>query len=304
MYIENRMESQPVVVNIDIIAPTRASLENCSRGNFSLSTCSTTAEYIGYIYIYTPIVMAGCLLNITNIVVFHYTKVKSKTMTYLMVLAVFDLLTLSIAVPLGITRCLPTDVSWEQWMRAIYEIYLFLPFANFFATVSIWTTVVMSIDRYIHVRQSKTAQIAHPVTTRCQRITILVIILGAAAINLPFVFYREIADNGQVRDSEFSKTTGFAIYKWIRFVVIKMVPIVLMVLANSLLVKVVVDMNRKRRSLVGPLPAKARWHQTQVYSKLKRHAKLPCVYIPFKSTHDQIKRPLRTLDHSYLIGKL
>ena len=204
------------------------------------------------------------VLNILNLVVFLKTKAKSTTLSFLLLLAIFDLAYLILAAPMSLIRCLPQGAPWQVWTSGVYEIWIYLPLVNFSATSSNWLTVVLTVDRYVHIKQSERARRAQSMAKRWQRLTIIFIIFGSVAINTPYIFYKTMDEDGHVVDSEFAKTTSFQVYTWIRMASIKLVPVLVVALCNALLTKVLVDMSRKRKALGAPFSAQARLQHIQV----------------------------------------
>ena len=118
--------------------------------------CTTNAEYIGYVYIYTPICIIGVITNVINLVVFYSPGFRLKRYTYQMLLIALgfcDLFCLLLASPLGVGRCVRRNeiATWELRIRQTYEVGL-LPIVNAFASASVWLTVMASVDRYVHVK--------------------------------------------------------------------------------------------------------------------------------------------------------
>ena len=158
---------------------------------------------------------------------------------------------LVLTIPIGLTRCIPADTAWEVWARGIYEAYLYLGLGVIFDTMSIWCTMIISIDRYLQVRPSGpgTGRISG---NRGPKVTLAVLVATSAAINAPYFYLKTLDSDGQAVDTEFSKTFGFQVYTWIRMVCVKIVPILIVAVANSLLIKMLVDVNRKRKTMVFP----------------------------------------------------
>ena len=224
----------------------------CLTGNTTVGPCTTQAQYIGYMYVITPLTIVGTLLNITNIKVFDKYRNKGSTYFYLFSLAIIDMICLLLAVPIGPTRCIPAMEEWEVWVRGVYEAYLYLALGVVFDTMSMWCTVVMSVDRYMQVRQTNSRGNGSLESKPQPKVILAVITLGSAAVNIPYFFIRALDDSGNAVETEFSLTIGFFVYTWIRMGFVKIVPVVIIGVSNVLLIQVVVVVNRKRKSTVFP----------------------------------------------------
>ena len=212
--------------------------------------------------------IAGIVLNILNQIVFYRFKSNGSTYFYLLFMAIADMLCLIFAVPIGPCRCLPMTSRWHKDACAVYEVYLYLFMANIFASMSLLCTAVMSVDRYVHIRQSSKGtggDLTHQ--RRRRNIVVSLVVTTSIAINIPYFFFKTVDDDGNAVNTEFSETLGFQIYTWVRMSCVKIVPIVTVGVANVLLIKIVVDMNRKRKNAVAPPAAAERRQQVQVTRK-------------------------------------
>ena len=223
------------------------------------------AEAIGYYIGYTPVCVIGIPLNIFNILVLSKAKFKlnGSTFTYLTAMAVADLSTLVLAWPMGLMRCLPLQHEWQHRCREFYEIYLFMPIVNTFATISVWITVAVSIERWIFIGKSLTARSLCTKTYAARVIAFLSI--GALAVNFPYFFHRTpSSDPHEVVYTDWSLGSGYTAYTWCRMFLVKLIPITLVAVFNCMLLKAVYDANKRRKTMVAPLHNQAQRHKRQV----------------------------------------
>jgi hypothetical protein len=233
---------------------------NCSN---KTDTCSSDEEYVIYLYVYTPLAILGVFLNVLNIVVFVRMKCKNSTLMFLVVLAVADMLYLVFACPIGPVRCLLKKNPSTHVVGSFYEIYIYLPLVNVFTTLSNWATVVLALDRTVHIERSKAALRTPTMSRRTQWIITGCISVGSIVVNIPYFFYRTLNSDGDVEDSPLAKTTLFEAYMWIRMIVIKIIPIAVVAICNIMLIRVLIGMNARRKTLV-PQSTQAKLQHQQV----------------------------------------
>lgn len=232
-----------------------------SEFNCSVIQGCTSAEQIGYMFFYTPICITGIVCNIINVVVLTGTKftLNGSTFTYLTAMAVADLTTLSLASPIGFIRCFPPSHTWQHYFGQIYEIYIYVPFVNTFATASVWMTVAVSVERYFFVTKSRGL---------CSRLhtkwVILFIGIASFLFHIPYFFTRRVSDSGHKEYTDWAKSFGYNVYSWIRLFFVKLLPLFLAAVFNCLLIKIVWNANQKRKSLVYPTTVQIRRQRMQV----------------------------------------
>ena len=238
-----------------------ACIENCTDTVYSCVYQS--AEYYGYLYIYTPVAVVGVVFNCFNLRVLARTSFKGcmSTFTFLRAMAVADLLCLILVSPIGIIRCANQSYEWQHYTRQVYEIYIYLPIANSFACASVWITMTVAIERYITItRMALAKQIC---TKFYARWTIFFIYISAIAINFPYHFYRRVSDTVCREYTDFASGEGFQVFSWLRTCLAKYIPIVIVSVFNILMLVTVCAHNRKRRCMVFPQSSIQRRQQLQ-----------------------------------------
>lgn len=201
-----------------------------------LSCPHHSAEFYGYLYFHTPIALAGIVMNIFNIAILSGTAFKGcgPTFTFLLAKAVSDLLFLILACPIGVTRCAKQQQGWQLYSRQIYDIYIYTPIGHSFATLSVWLTAIVAIERYITVAQGTMAR--RICTKDVAQWTVIILILPAFLINFPYFFYRCVNENEHARIYTYlGNSRGFKVYSWVRMMIIKYIPIVIVIVFNMLL---------------------------------------------------------------------
>ena len=212
--------------------------------------CPELPLYIGYTYVLTIICGVGVVFNILNIVVFAHKCFKGSPFTFMMGLAMVDLLTCTLAFPAGLMRCLPSTGEDDMLHRQRYGIYVYMPIVNALAACSVWTTLSMSIERYIFISRPLLARrICQP---RYAKICIVTLLVGAFAIHVPYFFYIYINQQNKYEETEFGSSPGFKVYVWIRTSLMKYVPILAVAVINVFLLKAVISATKRHKQLVVP----------------------------------------------------
>ena len=242
------------------LASDEDSGSNC---NVTESSGCTDVEYIGYIYFHTPIALIGVILNSLNLAVFTRNKFKGcgSTYTYLTALAVADLMTCLLAWPIGIMRCVPHTYTWQHYFREIYEIYIYIPIVNSFATASVWLTVIVSMERYFFISRPSASCLSSKKITKW---AIAAISVCAFLINFPYFFHRTVSDTDQPNYTDWTYSIGYEVYVWCRLFLVKLIPILIIAVVNTLLGVKVCQANRRRKAMVFPSATQVRRQRMQI----------------------------------------
>ena len=227
-------------------------MANCTIDNSSnTAPCSTDAEYILYVYIFSTFCYSGILLNILNITVFvgkmGQTRRRHPTFVMLPVLAVYDLCYLVFLNGIWICRCLPASHDWEVYVRSYYEIYVYMPVSNTFGSASVFLTVLIAVERCMCIRHNNTYR------RICQKHTVTICLVAcfllALGMNMPYFFFKEVDDQGQKIYTDFGNSDEYQQYEWARLVLNKVVPLIMIVISNMVLGITVVMRMRQARTV-------------------------------------------------------
>lgn len=236
-----------------------ACIENNSTEceNYSVYTCQVgSVEYYGYIYFHTPMAISGVVLNVLNLKLLLGAPFKNygPTFTFLAHKAVGDFFFLILASPIGIVRCANQSQDWQLFSRQVYDIFIYTPIGHTFSTVSVWMTAIVSIERYITMAHS-TATSRKICTKERANWGILFIYVFAVMINFPYFFYRCLSDDNTRTYTSFAYSNGFNVYTWMRTVLIKYIPILVVTVFNMMILGYICYNTKKRRTSVFPGPA-------------------------------------------------
>ena len=219
----------------------------------SVGQCNEWFTFVGYNVVQTTVSSIGIICNTLIIVVFTRNSLRGASFTFMLGLAIVDLIVCTLSLPLGLFRCLKTTVPWKNLMRNIYTIYILVPISNSFCACSVWTTLAMSIERYVSIKD-RSGNRSKRFTSSHASVTIFSLLVMAQALHVPYFFHRYIdpRDPKRLIVSDFGKTEGFRVYLWIRMTLMKFIPIVSVAIVNGLLIKVVVTATKRQNQLVFP----------------------------------------------------
>ncbi|KAK2164883.1 hypothetical protein LSH36_58g22034 [Paralvinella palmiformis] len=222
--------------------------ENCTNQEHP-DPCSTTAEYIMYMYVFSVISYSGIVLNVLNLVIFTRPgfRMNKTTLTFLTALAFFDLGYLATAAGIAIVRCVPPRQTWQLYFGSYFEVYIYLPICNSLASASIFLTVVISAERFMSIRQISWMKTTNRVRWKAVALVISCLV-GGFAMNMSYFFYKEVDENGEMVYTEYGQSEGFVRYSWARLILNKIVPIAIIIIFNTLLVVAVVRSQRQAKS--------------------------------------------------------
>ena len=223
--------------------------------------CEGQGQYIGYVVVLPLICATGAILNAINLLVFKQRGLKfhASTLILLKWMALMDFLTLAIVFNLGFCRCINNVSDEALFAQDIYEIYIFLPFSNMTACTSVWTTVILTLERYIFVAHPSVAK--HISTRYNAKLTSFALLFASVILHFPYFFmqYPTLGDTPQY--TEFGDSTGHVVYSWIRLIVAKMIPIIVVALVNSLLISSAWKAHHRCRKVITTQRAKQREKQ-------------------------------------------
>lgn len=206
--------------------------------------------------ILSPTVSAiGFLGNTLSIIVLSRRRMQSSTNVYLIALSVCDLLYLFFSVTLSFVHC-----SYETQPKfAFYYIPYARVLADVFGNIAVWLTVSFTVERYVGVRYPMKGRVWCTVR-KAKMISCLVFVV--CLINTsPELFEMDIVEKQLSHsnrtivtfvciDTEFAKTDSYQIgYYWWFISFFTFIPMVLLSVFNSLLIRIVWKASVIRRSL-------------------------------------------------------
>ena len=214
-----------------------------SRMENDFDECSDCVVFYGHVYFLTTFASVGVILNLISLFVFYRHSFKidieHNTWIYLIGLAVADTLTCLIFIIVGPLKCLHHKNNILQMVWNTYKTFFFWPLTYTFGTVSVWITMVISVDRCLFVTSFG---FKHRRFLKNGKIAVVVIFLASALFHIPhWLFFdpHKVAEKtGDYLLSDFTETTLYIIWSWCRIVIGKCVPIIAVVISNTVLIKI------------------------------------------------------------------
>ncbi|CAE1326355.1 unnamed protein product [Acanthosepion pharaonis] len=206
--------------------------------------------------ILSPTVSAiGFLGNTLSIIVLSRRRMQSSTNVYLIALSVCDLLYLFFSVTLSFVHC-----SYRTQPKfAFYYIPYARVLADLFGNIAVWLTVSFTVERYVGVRYPMKGRVW--CTVRKAKLISCLVFVVCLINTSPELFEMDIVEKQLSHsnrtivtfvciDTEFAKTDSYQIgYYWWFISFFTFIPMVLLSVFNSLLIRIVWKASIIRRSL-------------------------------------------------------
>ena len=231
-------------------------MTNCTE---NASVCSDYFVKIGYLYVFSLICTFGTIFNCLNLFVFSKSQFSSKMtssiLVYLTGLAMADLIACVVSIPLPFIRCVEAPTGDIKYFYNFYEKYIYHPFGNTFLTISVWITLIFTIDRYTFVTKNNgevTGQSSVRSTTGAISICSCIVFIVICIFIPTLFFYEDVTSHGELTESEFGRSLGYEIYSWIRMFLAKTIPVLVVTALNIALIKATYIISKKIKVLVYP----------------------------------------------------
>ncbi|XP_013395845.1 FMRFamide receptor [Lingula anatina] len=211
--------------------------------------------------IFVPIVVTfGVIGNVLNIIVLSRKWMKSSTNYYLLALASCDSLYLILALTI-------TMKNWQELpiadMRTYWRAMAWIrPLTDIFSNASVWLTVTFTVERYIGIR--------HPMkgkrwcTPQRARWIILCVFIFVTIITLPEFWEYEKNPTRIYQGTALQNTDGYSVYYiWFNQISCVILPLSLLIIFNTLLIRCVWKANKMRKELSGGSQREEKQHSEQ-----------------------------------------
>lgn len=203
-----------------------------------------------------PISVLGILGNLFAFIVLCWHKQRSTTSVLLQGLAIIDSLILACTILLRSLRY--SIPGFDRGEGYIYMFRWLYPSIHILRLISTWMTVLLTVDRFIAVRHPLHAQ--RLCTLRRTYVLMVLISLIAIVISTPrFCEFEAIrvGDSVLMKSTAFHKDEIYTLgYRIVFFMIIMyLIPMVLMIILNTLLLITLHKANSHRNALQGSLTA-------------------------------------------------
>ncbi len=206
----------------------------CDRVEFNASTINyIMEERICYLYIMLPIALVGFMLNIVTIKIFNEKSFNTVAFKYLRFMTCVDLL---ICFLLGAYSLLCHTTAYnsvDQYVRHIYLVFVYIPFANIGTNLTMLLTVLVTIERLVAIKwPTRKHKLFNTLRYYMSCAWVLII---AIVFNIVYFFlYRIECTSTSIEPvaNSFTLWTSWIVYGYIKEVLMRVVPITFLVIAN------------------------------------------------------------------------
>ncbi|KAK7075276.1 hypothetical protein SK128_013472 [Halocaridina rubra] len=243
--------------------PVKASFLMKTPFNDTLDPRIELTREVAYTIVAPIIVSVGIFGNLLTILILRLPQFRGVTYTYFLVLAISDLLSLFFSISMLIHL---TKVGTRLHSTAVWYSYCELPIINSPMSASIFIIVCITIDRYFSVCRPTDFKKIH--TSRYAWIGIIGAIVTAIIIWFPSCllkepkYYKDCASTSFVAPDEgtwwvscmkveIRNSTWYITYSWIRQSIMIFIPVIILVILNSLIVREFILLRRKKKALLG-----------------------------------------------------
>ncbi|XP_013381671.1 probable G-protein coupled receptor B0563.6 [Lingula anatina] len=265
------MGNQEKQISGSIISHPYDNSSNCSSAFRNTAEEDLILAYKQIIlgYVVPSICLYGIISNILNIVVLSSNKLKDSLYTYLLGLAIADLLSLVLFLFSSLTRGLYNgDFGWMT-----FEVYIYFPFASASTMASALQTIAVTIERFFWVskpmksKQFCTRELAVKVT--------LGIYITCIIFNIPRCFAftlakqvscnsTESADFYHFSYTEFGTSSFYMAHSWVSLIGITFGGILFLLIFNILLFRAVYISNKTSITMVSSSQQQRTKHQQRL----------------------------------------
>ena len=211
------------------------------------------------IYIVGFLCLVGFIGNALSIVVLNRDHDKKNTTNWLLqTLALVDTFYLLACVFIQILKTINEETDWIPGLQSVFpyiEPYSWA-FASIAQTVTVWTVVLVTVDRYIAVCKPLKAQLR---SLQRAKIAVVCVTIAAILYNLPrfferkFIFETDCWGNHLVKTKKTSLRESreyFLVYKTICYFVFRTIgPLLMLIILNLRLIKALHAVRRKQKDM-------------------------------------------------------
>lgn len=238
-------------------------------GSWNMSTNMSASRLTSYlyqrividVYLVSILICFGFLGNALTIAVLCRERDKNSATNWLLqTLAVVDTLYLIACIFIQPLKTI-NEVEWWPRLSTVFpyiDSYV-RPWASIAQTITVWTVVVLTVDRYVAVCRPYSA---HLRTIRRAQIVMAGVLIGAVVYNIPMFLEREVVyqltsgtnDTYQPRSSKttFTHSPLYSVfYQTVcHFILRSIGPLLLLIVLNASLIQALRTIDHRRKDLV------------------------------------------------------
>ncbi|XP_042218082.1 probable G-protein coupled receptor B0563.6 [Homarus americanus] len=238
-------------------------LANTSTHNNTEDPRVEEARYVAYGIIAPIIISVGLVGNLLTIIILRLPQFRGVTYTYFLALAISDFLSLTISISL--LHHLLVEAT-PLYSTAVWWSYCEILFDNIPLSTSVVIVACIAIDRFFSVCRPTDFKRIH--TSRYARAGILGSVILAVVIWLPVCALKEPKLYNECETSSFVPPDNrtwwvacmkidirnsfyFIAYQWIRQTIVTFVPIIVLTVSNTLIVKEFIRLRKRKDQMSG-----------------------------------------------------
>jgi hypothetical protein len=240
---------------------------NNSDSNCSIELTYSKVESLCYLYIMCPLAFLGVVLNIVSLRVFADKGFNSVTFKYLRLITWTDLFICIMVIPYCTLLYTQPFNAYDAFIRRLYMAYIFNAGANFAINLSMILNLLVTVERLISVAMPTKKYLLFKPSRYYLSVFIAIVISIVFNVSNVFVYKVSFCKDYEIR--EFANENWWMTYGYIKEVInllfflihfeivfnfflkkhfkfcTRILPIVLLIIANIILISVV-NMSRKR----------------------------------------------------------
>ena len=200
-----------------------------------------------YLYFMCPVAIIGIILGFISVRVFNAKSFNSTvTFKYLRIIARIDLFICIILLPYCLTNYTKSINEYDLYARHFYLAYIYIPLANTAINLSMLFNLSVTLERLISVGwPTKKYTFFKP--SRYYLSCILIFIL-AISFNIINFFFAKIGLCKPLQNSSFMGSSWFSIYSFIKEALVRVIPIIILIIANIALIIIVKNSRNRMKS--------------------------------------------------------
>lgn len=204
-------------------------------------------EKICYLYIMCPIALIGIILNILCLRVYFHASFNTVAFSYLRIMSWIDLIICSIVLPYCLITYTNSFNEYDLYARHIYLAYFYIPLANLASNLTMLLTVLVTIERLVSIT-SPIRKVQLFKKSRYNLSIALVILIALLTNIINFFLYKvELCEN-DVKPREFTSSQYWIIYGYLKELLMRVIPIILLISANIILILTIKNSQKRIQS--------------------------------------------------------
>jgi hypothetical protein len=209
-----------------------------------LRTSYFEEEFYCYLFIMCPLAIAGVILNLISLKVFKDRSFNAVTFKYIRLITLTDFFICLIIIPYCVTAYTQPFNKYDLYARHFYLAYIYIPGANFAINLSMLLNLLVTVERLISVGWPTLKYTLFKPSRYYLSVALVVAIAFASNIVNLFLFKIEFCKNN-LQPRGILMQSWWVIYGYVKEVLTRIVPILLLILANIMLI-CIVRSSRKR----------------------------------------------------------